>query len=130
PPLLSGQAVEGWPAHAQQLRGPTDVPASLDQSFHQRLALRLLPRLAQGGQVGAPFSHLDAEVAGLDERSPGHDDRALHGVFQLPDVARPGVLDDRLEGRGAEPELAPMHLTTPTRERVGEQDNVVAPAAA
>jgi len=58
-----------------------------------------------------------------------HDDRALHRVLELPDIAWPRVVDDRLQSRSTELELSPMPLAAPTKEGVGDQDDVMAPLA-
>jgi hypothetical protein len=45
--------VDGWAAYAQELGGLADVAARSHQGFHHRLALGLVPRLAQRYHVGA-----------------------------------------------------------------------------
>src|ERR1700761_5208062 len=43
-----------------------------------------------------------AQVGNLDARTASHEDRALDRVVQLPDVARPAVLEHGVQGAGLE----------------------------
>src|SRR4030065_565171 len=63
------------------------------------------PRLVESGAEGsfrprAAASDLRRKGEFLDGRPPRTDLRALHGVLQLPHVAGPGVLQQRLHRQG------------------------------
>src|SRR5262249_4656181 len=54
-----------------------------------------------------------------------HDHRPLDHIFQLSDVARPGVRSERPGGILAELEPASMFLTVSSEQRVSQQDDVL-----
>src|SRR5204863_6608532 len=67
----------------------------------------------------------DAELLGRDEPAVGKDERALDGVLQFADVARPSMREEHLAGSAAESELT---LAGPgselTHEVLSEQHDV------
>jgi hypothetical protein len=77
-------------------------------------------------RIGAPT--LEAEVGLVDLAAPRHEDRALHRVVELPDVARPGVGGERSYRVRVEagPVLA-VALGVQAQEVTGEEGNVLSP---
>src|SRR5262249_4050464 len=72
----------------------------------------------------------DAELQNGDQATVRDDERALHRVLQLPDVARPRVLQERLASVAAETGLALAHAHAERPDEViGQQQHVVAALA-
>src|SRR5919197_255323 len=115
--MLLEQIVERGPADSELTGGATDVAFRPKERVHDHLPLHTIPRLAQG-QPLARGGGRDPEVAGLDEAAPGHDDRALHGVLELADVARPRVVGDGGQGIPAELQLAAVFLAAAPPESI------------
>src|SRR6185369_8862618 len=120
--VAADQSVHGRAAHRQQAGGLRDIPARFDERFHQGTPLRPVARLSEGR--GGAILDVDAEVANFNDLAAGHQDRPLDGVLELADVAGPGMVDDGLERRAAEAELAPVRLAAPLEQRVGDDHDV------
>src|SRR5512138_3863341 len=98
--MMLEPAVEGAPAEAQRLRGLTHVPAVALERLADEYALHLLQR-----QVLEPCGRpapTQPQVGGADQRTVGHEHRALQGVVQLAHVAGPSVALEGLQRLGLE----------------------------
>src|SRR4029453_8127696 len=112
----------------QERRCLAPVTADPAQRGEDVLALYRLeapPGGRRGGRCRA--QHLGRKVSGLDLLPLAQDDRALNGVQELADVARPAVRLERGESRGAEP-LDAVRGVGPD-EGIGQQRHVVPPLA-
>src|SRR6185369_8407638 len=90
-------AVQGAAREAQGLRRAAHVAVVARQRLLDEQALDLLQAHVVQAGGGAPL-RAQGEVGGADALAPGHEQRALHRVVQLADVARPGVAGHGLEG--------------------------------
>src|ERR1700689_971314 len=110
--LWSCRARDSQLLHAKLQRGPLDAearsrpigagedPVGLLQDRKDVLPLHFLKR---GEAIPIPISPLrraGLEIAegNLEQRALGKDDRSLDDILQLPDVARPGVTNQRVHG--------------------------------
>jgi len=96
-PQLLHPAPEGHAADAQAGRRFRPVPAGTGLRFPNAVRFQvrgfLSERTGPPGDRRAPVADLRGEGRLLDDLSPGADLRALHGVLQLPHVARPRVFE-------------------------------------
>jgi hypothetical protein len=80
--------------------------------------------------LGRGRRRLKAEVGRLDARAARHQHRALHGVIQLADVARPFVGGESIRGRlGKVDAVFAVSLGVLREEVARERGDVLAPLA-
>src|SRR3990172_10076085 len=87
------------------------------------------PLVWQGGrgpQFGAR-GNVRRQIIRLDDLTTRQDRSPLHHVLQLPDIARPGVREQTLHRRGAQPRDTSLLLTEAREEVFGEQWNILPP---
>lgn len=105
-----------------------NVPVVLGQGLRDERSLQLLPGLPQGKDRAGFARRPQIEVLGGQVGAFGQEDRRLDPIFQLPDVPRPGVNPEGLQGLGAEPpELLLVLLGVPFQEGLGQEQEVLSP---
>src|SRR5712691_2829199 len=123
--VLDEHVVERRPADVEHPRRPADVAAAAHEGIDDEPPLALVARLPKGGERVDDGGGIQVEIRGPDDPARRHDDGPVDLVLQLADVARPLVLDDGLQGLGAEAHLALEGLRIAPEEGIGEEDHVL-----
>src|SRR4030095_695933 len=105
------------PARALERLDDED-PLGLGQGLRRPEARRGAQRQARG-DVGR-------QVVRLDRVGRGEDGAALHGIFELPDIARPRVAEEAFHGGGAQAQDAVLSSGEAGQEVLGQEGNVLA----
>jgi hypothetical protein len=132
-PELLDPVPECAPRDLQPGGGPRDVPGGLVEGLHEMLPLDGAPRVPGRPRARArlrcglhePRHHWESQGLRGHERRLGEQSRPLHHVRQLPDVARPGIREERRPRVGGE-RLG--HQTVlgarPPKEVLGQKEDV------
>src|SRR5229473_3554630 len=123
--VLDEHVVERGPADVEHPGRPADVAAAPHEGIDDEPPLALVARLPKGGERVDDGGGIQVEVRGPDDPAGRHDDGSVDLVLELADVARPLVLDDGLQGLGAEANLALEGLAIAAQEGIGEEDHVL-----
>src|SRR5438105_961715 len=112
-PVLVQQIMERGAADAQLDRRAADVALHADERLRHDLPLQPIAGLAKRNAL-AGRSRRDSEVGRLDEAAAREDRRPLNRVFELPDVAGPGVPGDGRQRVAAELQASAIPMAVPT----------------
>src|SRR5438128_4683489 len=123
--VLDEHVVERRPADVEHPGRPADIAPAPHERIDDESPLALVARLPKGGERIDHGGGIQVEVRGSDDPAGRHDDGPVDLVLQLADVAGPLVLDDGLQGLGAEAHLALEGLRIAPEEGIGEEDHVL-----
>src|SRR3546814_4686212 len=93
--VLLEEGVKRRAADPEQLGGAGDVVLGAGEGLANGLAVGLLAGRLEVDGKATLLADAEIEVLGGDELAVGHDDRPLHPVLELADIARPGPVVDR-----------------------------------
>jgi hypothetical protein len=121
--------IQGCTADTEMLGRLFLDPTALLQGFQQQISLMFFDG-RQFVSQGATRLGLDygGQVRGLDSVSLGQHGCMLDTVFQLPDIARPVVIQEQAHGLGGKPlNFLVLFLGKTAQEIAGQQGDVIGP---
>src|SRR5206468_7590526 len=118
-------SIERAPAETERLRRLAHVAVEAHHRLLDEKAFDILEAHVFDARRSVAVD-AQTELAETDRRSLRHQDAALDGVIELADVARPGMIEQRLQrGRLEASEVLPVPLCVLPQEMRGERWNVL-----